>query len=391
MNIETAEFLASSQGLQLLAEAAESGAETFKLAALLRSRTTPELAAAISSMLQLRKKAETKFTAAAKMLFTRSGLEQASAEQISQYRTTRFTTSGIRSIADLCCGIGGDSVSFSEKLNVTGIDLDPARLIFARHNIGIYRNEANFRTLQQDITTVPLKELGIEAFFIDPARRTQEGKRLFQPESWSPALSVILQMIHNRCTTAGIKCAPGIDHADIPVEAEAEFISYNGELRECVLWFGELRRGVSRQATLLPGNNILYGLNPQLPVTALKRFIFEPDSAVIRAGLVELLGSQLGADKISDSICFLTADTPVRTPFAKCFEIINSFKFKEKELRQQLKKLDCGSLNIIKRGIGVDIPTLQKKLKLRGSRHYTLLLTRNFEEKIAVIAKPCGE
>ncbi len=389
MNIETAEFLASSQGLQLLAEAAETDAGTFKLAAFLRSRTPPDFAAAVSSMLHLRKKAEKKFKAAAEMLFTRSGLEQASAEEISNYRTTRFTTAGINSIADLCCGIGGDSISFSKKLKVTGIDLNPARLVFARHNIGVYRNENNFKTLEQDITTVPLTDMGIEAFFIDPARRTQNGERLFHPESWSPKLSEILQLIHNSSPTAGIKCAPGIDHADIPAEAEAEFISYNGELRECILWFGGLKRGISRQATLLPGEHILYGTNPQLPVTALKNYIYEPDSAVIRTGLVELLGSQLGADKISDSICYLTADSAMETPFAKCFQIVTSFKFKEKELKQQLKKLDCGSLNILKRGIGVDIPTLQKKLKLRGSKHYTLLLTRSFDEKVAIIAQRC--
>ena len=387
MELTTAEFLASTPGLELLQLAANSGTTEFRLAAFLRERTTPELAAAASTMLTLRKKAANKFSLASRMLFTRSGLEQASAEAISRHRCQRFTAAGITRLADLCCGIGGDSLSFAQNIQTTGIDLNPARLTFARHNVAVYNAEYNFTTCNQDITRLSLKSNGFEAFFIDPARRTATGKRLFQPESWSPGLSLILQLIAEDLPDAGIKCAPGIAHEDIPATAEAEFISYSGELRECMLWFGKLRTGISRQATLLPAGNILAGSNPSIPTTRIQQYIYEPDSAVIRAGLVELLGSQLNATKISDSICFLTSTAPAATPFAHCYRIEAVFPYREKELKNQLRQADCGSLNIIKRGIGVDVPILLKKLKLRGSRHLTLILTRNFEEKVAIIAE----
>ncbi len=387
MNKETAQFLTSPEGQALLSEAMTSEKSSFNLASYLRSKTTPEFAAAISTMLELRKKGEKKFRKASEMLFTRSGLEQASAEDISKYRAQRFIDSGITKIADLCCGIAGDSISYSQRMEVIGVDLDPARLILARHNTEVYNTSKAFKTIEADITTVDLKELGIDAFFIDPARRTSTGKRLFDPESWSPKLSTIRSILENTTPNAGIKCAPGIDHGDIPKDADAEFISYNGELRECVLWFGNLRRGISKQATLLPAGEVLHGENPYIATENIKEYIYEPDSAVMRAGLVELLGSMIGATKISETICFLSSNEYKTTPFAKCFRVVSYADYKEKNLKKKLKELDCGSLNIIKRGIGVDIPTLQKKLKLKGKRHLTLILTRSFEQKISILAE----
>lgn len=388
MNIATAKFLISPAGLELLNEASTSDKNAFNLAAYLRTKTTSEFAAAISTMIDLRKKGLKKFCKAEEMLFTRSGLEQASAEEISNYRSKRFTAAGISKIADLCCGIGGDSISFAQHLEVTGIDLDPGRLLLAEHNTGVYSVKNSFDTINNDITQLQLEKMNIEAFFVDPARRTANGKRIFQPENWSPRLSEIKYILENKLASAGIKCAPGMDYSDIPNNADIEFISFNGELRECVLWFGALKNGVKRQATLLPSGDTLYGKNPVIKTGKIKDYIYEPDSAVMRAGLVELLGSRIGAEKISETICFLSSDKIVTTPFAKCYRVESIFDYKEKELKTRLKEADCKTVNIIKRGVGVDIPTLMKRLKLKGSRHLTLILTRNFEKKVGIIVSP---
>ena len=186
MNIATAKFLISPAGLELLNEASTSDKNAFNLAAYLRTKTTSEFAAAISTMIDLRKKGLKKFSKAEEMLFTRSGLEQASAEEISNYRSRRFTAAGISKIADLCCGIGGDSISFAQHLEVTGIDLDPGRLLLAEHNTSVYSVKNRFDTINNDITQLPLEKMNIEAFFV--ARRTTNGKRIFQPENWSPSL-----------------------------------------------------------------------------------------------------------------------------------------------------------------------------------------------------------
>ena len=66
----------------------------------------------------------------------------------------------------------------------------------------------------------------------------------------------------------------------------------------------------------------------------------------MRAGLVELLGSRIGAEKISETICFLSSDKIVTTPFAKCYKVESIFDYKEKELKNRLKEADCKTINI---------------------------------------------
>jgi hypothetical protein len=45
-------------------------------------------------------------------------------------------------------------------------------------------------------------------------------------------------------------------------------------------------------------------------------------------------------------------------------------------LRESLRSLDVGSVDIRKRGSAVDVDEVQKKLKLTGSRAATVVLTR---------------
>ena len=390
MDLATAEFLSSTAGNDLLEAAEKSGKTDFALAQYLRKRTTPDLAAALCTTLELRRKALRKFTRAEQMLFTRNALEQASAEDISRHRTSRLTKHNIGSIADLGCAVGGDSIAFSADLKTIGVELDPARLRLAEHNIEVYQHRHNFTPLNADIIELDPSELGVESFFIDPARRTSTGKRLFSPESWSPKLSEVYRWL-GKIPEGAIKAAPGIDHADIPKDATAEFISYNGELRECVLWFGRLRSERKLEATLLPQGITLSGENPKIDVTEVSEYLYEPDSAVLRAGLVELLASQIDATKISAPISLLTGTEPQETSFATRFKVLKTIRFNEKELKKELRQLDCGTANIVKRGSPVDVPKLLKKLKLRGRRHLHIFLTRNFEDRVAIITEPQSE
>ena len=79
---------------------------------------------------ELRLRARAKFDRAGRMFFTRSGLEQASAEVVARHRARRFDTAG--PVADLCCGIGGDLIALAERHPVLAVDIDPLHLRMAQ-------------------------------------------------------------------------------------------------------------------------------------------------------------------------------------------------------------------------------------------------------------------
>ena len=66
------------------------------------------------------------------MFFVREALEQASSRRAAAYHARRFAQAGIRQVADVCGGIGGDALAFARAgLRVTLYEQDPARALFA--------------------------------------------------------------------------------------------------------------------------------------------------------------------------------------------------------------------------------------------------------------------
>ncbi|OLT16508.1 hypothetical protein BJF78_13855 [Pseudonocardia sp. CNS-139] len=57
------------------------------------------------------------------MFFTRDGLEQSSAEVVARHTARRYA--GAATVADLCCGIGGDLLALAAGSAVVAVDRDP--------------------------------------------------------------------------------------------------------------------------------------------------------------------------------------------------------------------------------------------------------------------------
>lgn len=381
-------FVLSPAGAELLAWLRECGLGEFALAQKLRERTTPARAALLTLTGQLRQKAAAKFTRAAEMFFTRSALEQASAEIVSRHRAKRFAEQGIACVADLCCGAGGDALALAECCRVIAVDRDATRLLLAGANLHAYRVEGNLTLRQGDVTELEPGSMGADGFFIDPARRTEDGSRLYSPEDYQPPLSEILRW-QRSIPEGGAKLGPGVDLAVLPREAEVEFISVNGELREAALWFGGLRNNSTISATIFPQGARLSGENPAIGCGEIRSWLYEPDPAVIRAGLVQKVGGMLEAHLLDPQIAFLTGDMPPPSDFAfaKGWGVAEWFPYDERRLKQRLRVLEAGNIYLKKRGVPIDLSALHKRLRVTGKRSLVVVLTRLQDHPVAILCR----
>ncbi len=383
-------FLLSDDGRRWLADTAVAPITPqnhLQIAARLRRELPPHLAQAVLETTLLRQRAAAKFSRAAAMFFTRPALEQASGEVIAAYRAGRFARLGAAWIADLGCGVGGDALALAGTAQVIGIDREAARLGMARENVAAYGHDGRFHSIQADLTNLP--PLPVDALFFDPARRDVYGRRLFSVYDYRPPLSLI-DGWRERVPHTAVKISPGVDYAELPPDAEVEFISVRGEVKEAVLWFGDLRTAVARRATLLPEMCTL--TTDDMPreetaVTPPHSFLYEPDKAIIRAHLVEALAARLNAAKISPDIAYLTGETAVSTPFARCFAIEAVMPFQLKRLRQYLRQQRIGRVTIKKRGSPLEPETLRQQLRLKGGKERILFLTQVRGEAAVIIAK----
>jgi SAM-dependent methyltransferase len=361
---------------------------------LLSRNLPPDLARAALEIAILRDEAAVKFPSAGRMYFTRPAFEQASSLAISTYRAERYRS--FTRLADLGCSIGGDTLALAQIAPTVGVDLDALRLAMARanlHALGVDRQADFFQADLED--ALPLRpDPGVGLFF-DPARRSA-SRRAFSVQDYHPPLRIVLNWLRH-FPALGVKISPGVDLDEIShYDAEIEFISLRGELKEAVLWFGPLK-SARRRAALLPGPNIMesqadYGAQTplprerRLPILEPQAYLYEPDPAILRAGLVEELGLQIDAAQLDADIAYLTTEKKVETPFARAWMIEAWFPFQLKRLRQELRARHIGRVTIKKRGSPLQPEELIRQLKLSGDEARVVFLTHLRGKPIVILA-----
>lgn len=393
--MDTAELvtLLSPEGLRLLDSLPpyESSADILRMVSTLRKEGhPPTLVAAVLSQAKLRSKAAAKFGPfAERMLFTEAGLEQATRLRVAALHAGRFRAAGITRVADLGCGIGGDAMAMASlDLEVTAVERNEVTAAIAAYNLAPW---PAVTVLAQEAASADLT--AIDGVYLDPARRTDghsQTTRITDPDDYSPSLDEALELAGGRAS--GIKLGPGIDRDRIPPEAEAQWVSVDGQVVELGLWFGAAARpGIARSALVLSdaGTAELAAAadSADVEVRALGEYLYEPDGAVIRARLIGDLGRRIGAGMLSDGIAYLTSDTADLSPFASCFRVLERFPLDERLLKRELAAREIGTLEIKKRGVDVDPATLRKRLSLKGGQSATLFLTRVAGRHTALLAE----
>lgn len=357
-----------------------------QVSALRKQGHSLETVSAVMGQLSLRTKAQEKFGPfAARMLFSREGLEVASRLEVSSHHAGRFLNAGVSSVIDLGCGLGGDSLAFAGAgLSVRAVEADEVTAALATYNLTPFDNA----TVEHgDVANLDLSPT--QALWCDPARR-HGTTRFHNPDDWSPSLEWVFSTAQTH--PMGIKLAPGMERSLIPEGMEAQWVSYKGSVLEMVLWSGVLaREGITRSALILRdgGATEVSGASDSADVAAgpLQDYLLEPDGAIIRARLIGDLARQFGATMIDPTIAYMTGPNPVRSPLVQCFEVLDAIPYTQKSLHTLIAGAQVGTLEIKKRGIDVDPAALRASLPLKGSTAGTLILTRVQGKKTALLAR----
>jgi hypothetical protein len=352
----------------------------------LRKHFPQELACLALDTVLLRQKGAAKFSRAHQMYFTREALEVSSGERISAHRAQRFRKFG--QVADFGCGIGADAIGLtSAGVHIVAIDQDDVRVRMAEANLSAYEcsGRATFQIADLLIDRLP----DVPAAFADPGRRAN-GMRFLSLADYLPPPVELLKRLPSGFPIA-FKLAPGLKRIDFELfDGEVEFISVNGELKECVLWLGELR-SVFRRATLLLDSET-HTLTADRPVylsepAPIAGYLFDPNSAVTRADLVPVL-AELGSWNPIDAIVqLLSGDMLVATPFATAYRVEFVLPFDARSVLAEIRRRNIGRITVVNRGSLADVEAATQRWKLTGDQHRFLILTRQLGKQVAVLAE----
>jgi SAM-dependent methyltransferase len=384
-------WLLTGDGQAVLARAVEATADPdfdeLAVQAELRRTTPAALVATALTQAELRRRAVAKFgDLAQRMYFTPDGLEQATRLSVATHRAGRLQAAVTQSVIDLGCGIGGDLLAFARAgITAAGVDLDPVRVAVAGANLAAL----GLPGAVQEADATRVDTMPFDVAFADPARRSGRG-RTFHADDWTPPWSFVEGLLRR---DACVKVAPGIPHALVPHGVEAEWVSDHGEVKEAALWSGRLATDV-RRATVIGDGGLATLTDADDPgaeavgVGDLGGFLYEPDGAVIRAGLVTAVAAGVKGRLIDHKIAYVTSDDAFRTPFARSYRVVEEVPYREKPLRAALRARGIGTLTIKKRGVDVSPEQLRKRLSLHGEDEATLVLTRSRGQGIALLVKP---
>lgn len=371
MNGEQARWLVGPQAAEaLVASAAEGDPASLAAAERMRRVLPPDRAALVLAQEALRRRAATKFgPLATALFFTADGLEQATRPRVAAWRAQRFVAAGVRRVIDLGCGLGADALALlAAGLEVIAVEADEATAVLARANLGIDVVVGDAIELLDDLAGPDA------AVFCDPARRTSSG-RSWRLDDLRPPWSFVEHLLATRVCC--IKLGPGLPLKHVPDSVAATWVSDGGDLVELSLWNRLWQPG--REAVLLPGGHVLGEggwRGPAAPTTpAVGEVLYEPDPAVIRAGLVDRLAGRLKARRVHADIAYLVAAEPRDTPFATAFEVLQVLDAGERTLKGWVREQRVGTLKIKKRGVDIDPAALRRRLKPAGPNSATLVLT----------------
>ncbi|RBY89937.1 class I SAM-dependent methyltransferase [Blastococcus sp. TF02A-26] len=368
----------------------------------LRATVGAELAGPAWGYARLRVRARPVFGADADRLFlTTDTLEQAGRPELAARRAARLLAAGgdeVDSVADLGCAAGTDTIALARAgASVLAVDVDPLARELTAANVEALGLADRVWVVAGDAVELVAAARGGEvancaAAVLDPARRAG-GRRLLDPDRWSPPWSTVVDLL-DRVPVTAVKVAPGLDHDRVPEGVEAEWVSVRGSIVEALLW-GRAVSSVWRRATVVqdgPAGRTAHELTADAdpghaPTGPVRGWLHEPDPAVIRSGLVSLAAAELEATLVDPTIAYLTSDAPADSPWVTSYRVDEVLPFNLKKLKALLRSRGVGRVTVKKRGSAIEPEELARQLRGPGESSATVVVTRVAGKPTALV---CG-
>jgi len=397
-NLADYTWLTGSATARMLDECSVDAAPIHLRLQRLRKVLSPRRAGLVVEQVELRRRGETKFgPLAAKMFFSEVALQQATDLWTAAYKASRLETRA--QVHDYCCGIGGDLLALARRGPVHGWDRSPEVLVLAAANL-----RADESTIDSQVTVGHVEAQSPAAgdtWHLDPDRRSS-GRRSTKLAWHSPGPEEI-ERLRQVASRGVLKLAPA---TTIPEnwqqEAELEWISWDRQCRQLVVWFGALASEAGkRRATIVvktddpraaPLTHSIVGESTTRAevVDRIGEYVYDADSAVRAAGLTGALAVEQNLKAFGTEAGYLTGATGAQHPLLACFKVLGELPLRVSSLSKHLRKHGVGRLEIKKRGVDIDPEQLRRQLKLKGDASAALLLMRQGEREIAILADRCS-
>lgn len=351
--------------------------------------TIQEIAEQIESKKKCQKKLPNWFQLKNAYFPNKLNIAQTSSEKTAKYKSELINGD---LLADLTGGFGVDTFYFSTNFK---------KVIYCEQNKNLAKiTEHNFKLF--GLKNVEIKsENGIhflknttsklDWIYIDPSRRDLSKNKVFLLQDCEPDVITHLDLFFKKTNNVLLKLSPLLDIKNtieqLKFVNEIHVVSVKNEVKELLFILKKNQNNNIQIKTIniLSNKNQTFNFNYNKTTKATyslpKKYLYEPNVAILKSGGFQEVSSHFKLDKIHFHSHLYTSDTQIDFP-GRIFKILKSIPYQLKILK---KEIPINKANITVRNFPETVAQIRKKTKIKDGGSLYLFFTTDINNNHIVL------
>ena len=334
-------------------------------------------------------------------------MEQCSSSQTAEYKASLVEGN---SFADFSGGFGVDTAAFARKFE-KGCYVEPQEELceLFQHNckvLDINNVDIINGTMEENLANIK----HVDMIYLDPSRRDTHGRRVVSLADCTPNLLEWKERLLERCNILMVKMSPMIDIFQtlrvLPETYAVHVVAVEGECKEVVFLLTQngtdngIGRDAARRVSTTDPTIVAVDINktatshvettleterttPPRIATELGTYLYEPNAAVMKAGIFNFLSQDFQIQKLEKNTNLFTSNELQEDFPGRIFRIEAVHDFHPRKTAKELSHL--ASANIAVRNFPLSAEELRKTLKIKdGNACYLFGCTLSGNKKCVI-------
>ena len=326
-----------------------------------------------------------------------------SCEQCSSEATARYKAELVgmcHRLIDLTAGYGIDTFHLAEGMSEAHyVERNAELCAIAQHNFQLYRPHIQVHNTTAESFLASLsnsspseRPITNTLIYMDPARRSQSGGKVFRIEDCEPNVIDLLPTLRRIGSHIMIKFSPMLDITAalraLGKDWDTHIVAVNNEVKEVLFLTGKgVIHAVNIRTREMQTDRFFFSpedekqAEPQL-APHIQQYIYEPNAAIIKAGAFRLIAEQYELQKLDTNTHLYTSDTCMSGFPGRIWQVIDA------EIKEPKRQLDKSvRYSIISRNYPLSPEDIRKKYKLKDGDDRYLIAARHQGKPLLISAK----
>lgn len=304
-----------------------------------------------------------------------------SVEQATSLSVANFHASLIPSdcrLLDMTMGLGVDSATITAQNNMEtiAIELDERLCQFAEAN---YRNLENFTIINADsVDWLRNSNQKFDWIFIDPARRDDIGRRVYNIHDCTPDVAELLPLMLSHAPNILVKLSPMLDIsatiADLQHVSKIYVVEERGDVRELLVHINkDVKSDIATTEIVAVNENTTFAFTRHQETLAIETYseplpgayLYEPYPMIMKTGSFKLLCDRYNVGALHPNTHLYVSDCKIEDFPGKGYKIKEVIPYNSKYIKRLSKDYPEASVSV--RNFPFTAAQLRAKLKVKES------------------------